>query len=184
MDVPMLHAVAEDLAEYLSEVTPSDFTQPTPVPGRDVGALYVHLIDQNLALAAALVRAPSPLRLQADPSFRANLPAAANLYGGGFETRYRQTAHHLEDAFAGIPVADELYRVDGVDLRSSAIYDKQVSDTVIHTYDLARAMGIDYRPPADIAYRVLESLQQSPLADPEAAWDCALRLSQRIPSFA
>ncbi|MDJ0363287.1 maleylpyruvate isomerase family mycothiol-dependent enzyme [Rhodococcus sp. H29-C3] len=183
MDVSTLHTVAEDLAEHLSEMTSGDFKQPTPVPGKDVGALYLHLIDQNVVLTAALANAPTPQRQQTDPSVRANLPAAANLYGGGFETRYRQTAHILEDAFATILVAEELHRIDGVDREASTIYDQQVSDTVIHTYDLARAMGIDYRPPADIAYRVLKSLQKSPLTDPDASWDCALRLSQRIPSF-
>lgn len=181
MDVSPLHTAAEELAAHLSEMTSGDLKQPTPVPGIDLGALYLHLIDQNAVLAAALVNAPTPQRQQSDPSVRASLPGAANLSGGGFETRYRRTAHILEDAFAAIASAEEVHRIDGVDLTARAIYDQQVSDTVIHTYDVASTLGMDYRPPADIASRVLTSLQESPLPDPDAVWNCALRLSLRIP---
>ncbi|WP_372027960.1 maleylpyruvate isomerase N-terminal domain-containing protein (plasmid) [Rhodococcus sp. NyZ502] len=54
MDVSMLHTVTENLAGWLSEVTHGDLRQQTPVPAWDVGDLYVHLIDRNIAITAGL----------------------------------------------------------------------------------------------------------------------------------
>ena len=180
MDVSMLHTVTENLAGWLSEVTHGDLRQQTPVPAWDVGDLYVHLIDRNVAITAGLthqaVHVPPPV----DSSRRAALDSSANIYGGGFEELYRQTARQTEDAFASVSSAELRYCIDGVDLEAGAIYDKHVIDTVIQTWDLAQAMGFDYRPAVEVAQRILTVLQKLPIENVDSVWASALRMSGRV----
>ncbi|AKE01449.1 hypothetical protein XU06_31735 (plasmid) [Rhodococcus erythropolis] len=180
MDVSMLHTVTENLAGWLSEVTHGDLRQQTPVPAWDVGDLYVHLIDRNVAIAAELTHQAAHVPPPVDSSRRAALDSSANIYGGGFEELYRQTARQTEDAFASVSPAELRYCIDGVDLDAGAIYDKHVSDTVIHTWDLAQAMGFDYRPAVEVAQRILTVLQKSPIGNVDSVWASALRMSGRV----
>lgn len=53
-------------------------------------------------------------------------------------------------------------RLDGIDLDAGTAHNKQISETVIHTCDFARAMGFDYHPPPVIERRVLTTLQEPP----------------------
>ncbi|WP_072806825.1 maleylpyruvate isomerase family mycothiol-dependent enzyme [Rhodococcoides yunnanense] len=180
MDVSTLHTVTENLAEWLSEVTQGDLRQPTPVPAQDVGDLYLHLIDRNIVIAAGLTHEAVPKRLQSDPIRRSALDTPIYLHGGGLEERYRQTARRMESAFASVSSAELRYCIDGVDLEAGAVYEKQISETVIHTWDLGQAMGFDYRPDDEVARRILTTLQEPPLADADAVWACALRISGRM----
>jgi len=180
MDVSMLHTVTENLAGWLSEVTHGDLRQQTPVPAWDVGDLYVHLIDRNIAITAGLTHQVVHVPHQVDSSRRSALDTSANIYGGGFEELYRQTARRAEEAFISVSSAELRYCIDGVDLDAGAIYDKHVSDTVIHTWDLAQAMGFDYRPAAEVAHRTLTVLQKSPIENVDSVWASALRMSGRV----
>lgn len=180
MDVSMLHTVTENLAEWLSEVTQGDLRQPTPVPAWDVGDLYLHLIDRNIVVATGLAHQARHVPAHGDSSRRSALDTSANIYGGGFEELYRQSARQTEDAFASISSSELRYCIDGVDLDAGAVYDKHVSDTVIHTWDLAQAMGFDYRPTAEVAHRILTALQKSPIDNVDSVWACALRMSGRV----
>lgn len=180
MDVSMLHTVTEDLAGWLSEITQGDLGQPTPVPARDVGDLYLHIIDRNLVVAAGLTHQPVHVPVQGHALRRPTLDTSVDLYGGGFERLYRRTARQTEDGFASVSSAESRYCIDGVDLDACAVYDKHVSDTVIHTWDLTQAMGFDYRPSAEVAQRIWQSLQKSPIEDADTVWACALRMSGRV----
>ncbi|WP_411194358.1 maleylpyruvate isomerase family mycothiol-dependent enzyme [Rhodococcus erythropolis] len=180
MDISTLHTATENLAEWLSEVTQGDLGQPTPVPDRDVGDLYLHLIERNTSITSVLTTETEPLRSQTHPMCRSTLDVFTNLYGGGFEELYRQTARQTEDAFASTPSSVLRCCIDGVDLDAGALYEKHVSETVIHTWDLAQAMGFDYLPAAEVAHRILTALQKPPLGNADAVWECALRLSGRV----
>ncbi|MFF1945964.1 maleylpyruvate isomerase family mycothiol-dependent enzyme [Rhodococcus qingshengii] len=179
MDVSTLHIVTENLAEWLSEITQGDLRHPTPFPGRDIGDLYLHLIDRNIVITAGLTHKATHQRVQPDPSRRSALDTPSNHYGGGFEELYRQTARQMEKAFASVTSAELRHRIGGVDLDAGTVYDKQISETVIHTWDLAQAMGFDYHPSPEIARSVLTTLQESPLDHADTAWECALKMSGR-----
>ncbi|MBT1254354.1 maleylpyruvate isomerase family mycothiol-dependent enzyme [Rhodococcus erythropolis] len=181
MDISALHTATENLAEWLSEVTQGDLGQPTPLPDRDVGDLYVHLIERNTGITTVLTAETRPVRSRAHPMRRSALDVSANLYGGGFEELYRQTAQQTEGAFASIPSPALRYCIDGAELDASALYEKHVSETVIHTWDLAQAMGFDYLPASDVTHQVLTTLQKSPPESVDAVWEYALRMSGRVP---
>lgn len=182
MDVTTLHTATESLAETLSEVTQGDLRQPIPPHKWDIGDLYVRLVDQGLAIASGLAPEPhSDARSRADTITRPALDVAANLYGGGYEERYRRTAQLAEDAFTSVGDEHATYGIGGVTLSARAWYEKQVNETVLYTWDLARAMGFAYRPPAEVVFEVLRTQPEPTRDDVESAWDVALRRSRRNP---
>ena len=195
VDVAALHALTEELAAFLSEVSVGDLASPTPVLG-DLGDLYLHLTDQNLQVAEALMGRTIPHGERHAVKGRAALGRGADPDGGcGLEAGYRQTARLVERAFAS--PADgangyELTSLEGagaVDL--TTLYDIQVSRTVVHTWDIAQALGLPYRPSPSIVLRVLKT---AVLAAPHVLHDgarpaddadrfhCALTLLGRRPS--
>ncbi|KZF09426.1 MAG: maleylpyruvate isomerase family mycothiol-dependent enzyme [Rhodococcus sp. (in: high G+C Gram-positive bacteria)] len=178
MDVSVLHTATECLAEYLSEVTQGDLGQSTPAPGRDIGDLYLYLIDRNITVAAALM--PDSAQSQVGLTSRSALDASVNVYGGGFEERYRRSALQMEDAFASVSDADVRCRIDGVEIEAGAMYDQQVSETVIHTWDVAHALGLTFHPPLEVAHRILKTLEEQSIEDVDAVWESALRMSGRL----
>lgn len=105
MDTSTLHTATEELAELLSEVTQGDLERRTPVASRDVGDLYLHLIDQNIRVAAAIASETVTLGDRTELMDRAALAASLDLYGGGLEMGYRQRAQILENAFGSVTLA-------------------------------------------------------------------------------
>lgn len=196
VDVPTLHALTEDLATYLSEVTVGDLRQPTHDTSGDVGELYLHLIDQNVQVATAITGEAIPHGQWHDPMDRTSLSGSADTHGScGLETGYRQTASLMESAFASAVDSATLYELPGhlgaVDLRT--LYELQVSSTVVHTWDVAQALGLPYRPSPSISQRVLKTIareaphllrSETPPAgasDHSDAFACALKLLGRAP---
>lgn len=144
MDTSVLRMVTEDLAILLSEVTVGDLGQPTLSAGRDLGDLYLHLIEQN-AIVAAAISGESRGRLSPGPTDRASLVTSANLYGGGFEEDYRRTAQTVADLFAGIegnrPIIDNGNPVDPF-----VLLHRHIENTVRHTLAISRALGLPHEP--------------------------------------
>lgn len=179
MDISALHTATENLAEWLSEVTQGDLGQPTPVPDQDVGDLYLHLIERNTSITSVLTTETEPLRQHAHLMCR----SARRLH----EFVWRR----VRGAVPADCPADRGrlrihpffwigYCIDGVDLDAGAIYERHVNETVIHTWDLAQAMGFDYLPAAEVAHQIRTALQKPPLENADAVWECALRLSGRV----
>lgn len=190
MDTSTLHAVTEELAALLSEVTQGDLRHPTPFASRDVGDLYLYLIDQNMRAAAAVASEAVPRSRPADSTDRAGLDASLNLYGGGLEVGYRQSAQLMENAFASVTAGNRLCRMDGLheDVEVATLYEMQVSNSVIHTWDIAQALGFSYQPAPDVGWRMLRTMLAQPVAtqdtsaaspDGSDAFECALKLSGR-----
>ena len=180
MDVSTLYTVTEELAAYLSEVTAGDLKRATPVPGRDIGDLYVHLIDQNAAVAGGLENGVAARDRQRDAMSRTTLAASVNLYGGGFEVLYRRTAEDVRAAFGSVRSADQRYSINGAEIDAQTLYERQIRDAVLHTWDLAYALELPYRPEAELALRILRTLQEPPGGDNETAWEGVLGLSGRV----
>jgi hypothetical protein len=147
----MLHTLTEDLASFLSEVTQGDLKCPVPSSSRDVGDLYLLLVDQNTSLATAITGEASPHGQWVGPMDRASLDAFVDpFYGGaGLEVGYRRTALLLENAFASVAEMSRLCRVKGVqqEVDVATLYEDQISNVVIHTWDIAQALGLPYQPP-------------------------------------
>lgn len=190
MDISTLHAVTEELAALLSEVTHGDLGHRTPCASRDVGDLYLHLIDQNIRVAAAIASETVSRGHQTDPTDRAALGTSLDFYRGGLEVGYRQTAQIMENAFASVTASTRLCRMDGLheDVEVVALYEMQVSNSVIHTWDIAQALGFSYQPAPEVAWRILRTIVSRPAGAPgnkaaslngSNAFGCVLMLSGR-----
>jgi uncharacterized protein (TIGR03083 family) len=190
MDTSALHAATEELAGLLSEVTQGDLEHRTPWASRDVGDLYLHLMDQNLRVAAAIAGETVSPSHRTDPMDRTALGASLDFYGGGLDVGYRQTAQVMENAFASVTASDRLCRMDGFDedFEVAALYEMQISNAVIHTWDIAQAMGFSYQPALDVAWRVLKKMLSRPAdtrgssaasVDDSDVFGCVLKLSGR-----
>lgn len=162
IDVSLLHTLTEDLAGFLSEVTHGDLSRPIPGTTGDLADLYRHLLEQNIATATTVAGKPIS-RIPLD------LDARVDVYGGcGLESDYRRTARLMEDAFAATEAVD-----------AATLYDAQISNTVIRTWDVAEALGLHYRPDPAVTQRVLRSFAtQTPPTAPDI-FDCVLTLSGR-----
>jgi uncharacterized protein (TIGR03086 family) len=159
MNTAMLRTVTNEFASYLSEVTEGDLSLPTPCTGWTVGALYRHVVEENCKFGHAVSGLPVPPDAKAEfrdsPAF-----AGSRLYGGGFEEIYRASARYMDSAFAGVGDPDETRQLDGVPgpRPISEILQMQVTDTLIHTWDLAVSLDFPYSPPEDIAELVLRRI--------------------------
>lgn len=196
LDVSTLHTLAEELAALFSEVTVGDLQCPTHDAYGDLGDLYLHVLDQNLQVTAALTAGPIPRGEWPDPQDRASLGRSIDNFGGcGLEVGYRQTARLVEGAFASPADGAKRYELTGTlgAVNLTALFEVQVSNTVVHTWDIAEALGFPYRPSPKIAQRVLKAAVLA-AADPlgtatapsgatgEAdTFECALRLLGRGP---
>jgi uncharacterized protein (TIGR03083 family) len=191
MDTSTLHAATEELAALLSEVTQGDLEHRTPWASRDVGDLYLHLIDQNLRVAAAIASETVSKSHRTDPMDRTALGASLDFYGGGLDVGYRQTAQLMENAFVSVTTMSRLCRMDGFDedVEVAALYEMQVRNAVIHTWDIAQAMGFSYLPAPDVAWRVLRTVLSRPAdnrgnsaapVDGSDVFGCVLELSGRV----
>lgn len=163
MDVSVLHTATEDLASFLSEATVGDLGCFTPCQGWDLRRLYQHLIDENVRVALAVAVGSVAPQWSPGPH-RTDLLASADAHGGGLDREYLVTARLMKDAFASITDADRSRHDTGSpgehDL--DALYEMQICNTVIHTWDLAQALGFPYEPDPHVADLVLTRMRQVP----------------------
>lgn len=195
MDVSTLHMLTEDLAAFLSEVSCGDLRVPIPSISGDLGDLYIRLLDRNERLVTTItgevIAGP-----RSAPRCRADLDAAADSYGDcGLEAGYRHSASLVENALISAHKQHSPSR-DRVRVTNLAmIYEAQISHTVIHTWDIAQALGLSYKPIPGMARQVLRNIllpsTQSDVSscldadvkvavDDTGIFDCVLRLSGRL----
>jgi uncharacterized protein (TIGR03083 family) len=179
----MLHTATEELASFWSEVAQGDLRHPTPRRPWDIGDLYLHLTEQNLDVASALTDGTVAPNRRLGPTDKTTLAASVNMYGGGLETGYRRAAKLMTDGFAAVADGHSALRMDrlterGVDL--AILYERQIRHTVVHTWDLAQALGLPYEPAADITHRVLQTALSLPTAtEGDRAFRAVLTLTGR-----
>lgn len=85
----------------------------------------------------------------------------------------------MEKGFTSVSSAELHYRIDDINLDAETAYNKQISEKVIHTWDLAQEMRLDHHPPPEIARRALPTLQNTPHDHADTAWECAIKMSGR-----
>lgn len=151
MDVSTFHTLTEDLAAFLSEATQGDLRRPIPGTTGDLGDLYLRLIDQNVSTAAAITGETLEGDHRLNPSSRADLEFAVDDSGScGLEAGYRRSLRFVENALiaseSGEICATE-GRADRADL--ARLVETLISDTVMHTWNLAQALGFSYTPASD-----------------------------------
>lgn len=186
MDIALLNEASEDFAAYLSEVTDGDLTARTPCALWTIDNLYHHMLELNVQLCQAFDHQSSP-------------PTAP---GGCLlrETIYRDSARYTADALAHpsdpIPAGrmPTPFRARSPEDR----FELHLTNTLVHTWDLAQATQIDFAPPGldvlDIALGCLRRMPPGMRGDgkafaatpdfcPGSAIEEVLLLSGRSPSW-
>jgi len=136
-------------------VGPTELGRPTPCAGWDVRQLLEHVVGQHLGFAAAV--------RDGDADLAAFAPR--QLAAGAVAADWHASADELVAAFAVAPAARPVRLAEIAPDRPlplPTVAGFQLLDTVVHTWDLARALGRDHRPDAALAAAVLRLAWQVP----------------------
>lgn len=135
--------------EVIAKVRRADFAASTPCAGWDLRALLAHCIGQNHGFADAVANSDAPASAYAP---RPPEPGA-----------WESSAERVHAAFrAAEPHQIVRLAEFGPDARfpvASAL-SFHLLDTVVHTWDVATAVGLPFRPDADLLAVVAEGARQ------------------------
>lgn len=160
-DLSSLHKVAlADTREILRSVRPTDLRVPTPCAGWDLRTLLGHVIGQNHGFAAAVEQSEAPPEAYADRP-----PAPDGVFEAGVLGAWEESADRLTAAFAAAPTDRAVLLVeisDSMRFPLENVIGFQLLDTVVHNWDLATALGQDYRPAGELLPATLAQARQVP----------------------
>ena len=153
-------------------ILPADLARSTPCAGWDLSTLLRHMIGQNHGFADAVEFGDAPLEAFAHRGFPPRRPAG----------RLAGSADRLRTAFASAPL-DRLVKL--AEIRPDEWFPVaiavgfQLLDTVIHTWDVATALGAVFRPDEEMVEATLAQARRVPNAPtvrerPGAAFDPVL----------
>lgn len=183
-----LHAEAIHTATtYVSQVRERDLQRPTPCAEWSVAALLAHMVGQHRGFARAARLGHAPKEAYRPERFT--------------HGRWLDSAFELLGAFADADPEDTIIEVELHPTRPlslDTVVGAQLLDTAVHTWDVARAIGLPYTPTEDLAaevLRVAETVPDTPsrtrpgsafapgLPAPEGAsdWERALTMLGRDP---
>lgn len=151
MDIALVKIVTEEFAAYLSEVTCGDLAAVTPCAPWSIGDLYRHAVEKNIELGHAV-----------DPRLP---PPAARSGRVPRELTFRDSARYAMDALAdtGDPAHGRVTWGAFGDLSPHQLFDLHLTTMLLHTWDLAKAAGFDFDPPAiDVIEIALGCLRRLP----------------------
>lgn len=126
----------------------ADLGMPTPCTDWDLGALIGHMVGQNEGFAAAVREGDAPLSAYAAPA----------LGPQDVRPRWDDSSERLRTAFRDA-APDRLLRLAELDreVTAATAIGMQILDCAVHAWDVATALGGDYRPSDAIGRVVLES---------------------------
>ena len=138
-DLRKLHREALNLANgVVAGLRPSDLPRPTPCADWSLADLLAHMIGQLYGFAGAVrehdapAEAYRPVRFEL-PVWRA---AVTELVSAFAAADLDASAVNIEIAPIGLPIRQLLAA--------------QLLDTVIHTWDVCQAVGLEFTPAADL----------------------------------
>lgn len=150
------HATVQAARPVWDAVTGVHLRRPTPCAEWDVQALAQHTLG-GLTMVARTLTGEDRL----NPGQLATSPAS------GFETAsmfFLGAVDSITDGEA--PTHSRVGRMTANELVALI-----TGDLLVHTWDLAKAIGVDYQPPLDAAQATLESSQASMGPDAESRRD-------------
>ena len=149
MQTVTLHVRALDLAsELVGAVRPADLGRPTPCAGWDLAALLAHMIGQNRGFADALRGGTDVAAYAPVPDVTAWPASVADLLAAVAE-----------------PGTDAVLLPEITTARRfpvPVVIGFQLLDTVVHSWDVATALGRVWRPDAPLVDAVLEQARLIP----------------------
>lgn len=149
----LLARAGDDFRTRLAAVD-DDWTRPTPCDEWDVRGLVNHLVTADTTTVRLLAGATREDVM--------GLIGADHL-GGDAMTSCAAAASAQIDAFREPGALERIVPHPAFDMPGSQLLDFRIGDTLLHTWDLARAIGADDRLDAELVEFVWQSLE--PLAD-------------------
>jgi uncharacterized protein (TIGR03086 family) len=134
--------------QLVSSVQPDELSRPTPCADWDVRALITHMIGTNRNFTAALT-GEQPAVAPPAPTTSASELAAA--YAAGAEAALA--------AWRAPGAMDRTLRLSFGEAPASSAVGIIFNDQLIHTWDLAKALGRPYRMDDDLATTAMELSQ-------------------------
>jgi uncharacterized protein (TIGR03086 family) len=155
-DLRPLHRRALDVAgTVVARVKGIDLVRPSPCLGWDLGALLGHAIGQNHGFAQAVEASDAPLG-----AFAPQPVSPAEL-----SDVWRASADRLAAAFAAAALDDQVLLAEfsaEVRFPVAAVVGFHLLDTVVHTWDIATALGEQFRPDDELLTATFEQAQRVP----------------------
>lgn len=155
-DLRPLHGRALDVAgSVVARVQVVDLMRPSPCLGWDLGALLGHAIGQNHGFAQAVEACDAPL------SAFAPQPVAAD----DLSSAWQVSADRLAAAFAAAALDHQVRLAEfssEVRFPVEAVVGFHLLDTVVHTWDIATALGEEFRPDDELIAATFEQAQRVP----------------------
>jgi uncharacterized protein (TIGR03086 family) len=184
-----LHRAALGVASsYVARIEPSQLHLPTPCAGWDLRQLLGHMVGQHLGFATVIARGEA-----AADAYRP-VPFAPESWASSVQA--------LIDAFAATDLGANVVEVELDPVRPLPVWvlvGAQWLDTVVHTWDIAAALGERYEPSADVAAamhgmavlipdderrdRAGAAFAHGVTVDGGSAWEQALALLGRDPDW-
>ncbi len=162
-----------------------DLSVPTPCAGWNLADLFGHMVGQNLGFAAAVADGDAPIAAYA------SVPVAAE----NLADRWQESAARVRGAFGAADPEATIHLAEfGFRPTVGVALGMQLLDAAVHAWDVATALGRDYRPSEATVTVVLDLARQiaarpggtpvfaAPLTERgEGSWGDALRLLGRDP---
>ncbi|PZS31177.1 MAG: TIGR03086 family protein, partial [Pseudonocardiales bacterium] len=155
-DLRLLHRRALDVAGgVVARVQAVDLVRPSPCLGWDLGALLGHAVGQNHGFAQAVEEADAPLESFVPRPVPADELCAA----------WQESADRLATAFAAAPLDREVLLVEispEIRFPLATVVGFHLLDTVVHTWDIATALGEEFRPDDELVAATFGQAQRVP----------------------
>ena len=141
---PLQRSALHAADELIRRVSEEDLSRPTPCGSWNLGDLLAHMIGQHLGFAAAVRDGDAPRSAyQPIPYDR---------------ERWEESVTAVVEAFGGADLSANAVVVElaPTPLPVALLAHAQLLDTVVHTWDVAQALGIEYLPTAELAASVAQ----------------------------
>lgn len=144
-------AAADQMAALMASITPDRFGDPTPCTEWDVRALLEHVVDSTHRIAA-LGEKGSGARMEPEAAWR--------IADDGWVAAYAEARARFRDAWADDAKLGGTYHVPWGEVPGRGVVGAEIQETVMHAWDLARAVGATDRLDERLALAVLPLAQE------------------------
>ena len=165
IDLRSLHRAALALADrQVAELRAADLERPTPCADWNLAELLAHMIGQHRGFAQAVRDGDAPVAAYRPVPFELSA--------------WQDSVVEVQDAFAradpdATAVAAEL---TSTPLPVAQLIAAQLLDTVVHTWDVAQAIGVEFTPPAEL----LAATEAIAVAVPDRAYGRGRAFARRL----
>jgi uncharacterized protein (TIGR03086 family) len=147
--IAMLQRAVDGAKAIVGGVQPNDLTQPTPCTEWDVRALLNHMAGVCTMFTTALTGS------QTDRP-----PEPVDLLGSDPAASYASISQRLMAAWRAPGALERTLKLPMGELPGAVGINVVLADQLLHTWDLARALGRPYAMDADLAEAALQMMQQ------------------------